>query len=42
MFTAPRENVSVDYFEQRQEAEEKYIEMLFTDFDEEMLFVFFR
>lgn len=32
----------IDYFEQRQESEEKYMEMLFTDFDEEMLFGYFR
>ena len=31
----------VDYFEQRQESEEKYMEMLFT-FCEEMLFGYFR
>lgn len=32
----------IDYFEQRREREEKYMESLFADFDKEMLFVFFR
>ena len=28
----------IDYFEQRQEREQKYIESIFADFDEELLF----
>lgn len=32
----------IDYFDQRREREEKYMESLFADFDKEMLFVFFR
>jgi DNA-binding MarR family transcriptional regulator len=32
----------IDYFDQRREREEKYMESLFVDFDKEMLFVFFR
>lgn len=31
-----------DYFEQRREREEKYMESLFADFDKEMLFGFFK
>lgn len=32
----------IDYFEERKESEEKYMEMLFIDFDEEMLLGVFR
>jgi len=32
----------IDYFEQRQEGEQKYMENLFADFDEEMLFGLFK
>jgi DNA-binding MarR family transcriptional regulator len=32
----------IDYFEQRREGEQKYMENLFANFDEEMLFGFFR